>query len=150
MCVSLPQILMMSIAVMALAAFGFLSPANRGGMATALLLLYVFMGSFAGYYSARLYKMYGGTQWKRNTLATAFFFPVQETAVLCYAARVQLFPIHLQQHSHTCRVAIWDVCVRIELQGVVCLETFLLNFFVWGKVCCAATAPALHPNSPCG
>ena len=41
---------------MPLPAAGFLSPANRGGLMTAMLLLFVFMGAFAGYSSARLYK----------------------------------------------------------------------------------------------
>ncbi|KAK4410509.1 Transmembrane 9 superfamily member 7 [Sesamum angolense] len=42
---------------------------------TAMVLLWVFMGLFAGYSSARLYKMFKGTEWKRNTLKTAFMFP---------------------------------------------------------------------------
>ncbi|MCI65015.1 transmembrane 9 superfamily member 4-like, partial [Trifolium medium] len=40
-----------------------------------MVLLWVFMGLFAGYSSARLYKMFKGTEWKRNTLKTAFMFP---------------------------------------------------------------------------
>jgi transmembrane 9 superfamily protein 2/4 len=32
------------------------------------------MGSFAGYFSARLYKMFKGKAWKRNTFLTAFSF----------------------------------------------------------------------------
>lgn len=42
---------------------------------TALLLLFVFMGVFAGYYATRLYKMFKLTEWRRNTLLTALFFP---------------------------------------------------------------------------
>jgi len=42
---------------------------------TAMVLLWVFMGLFAGYSSARLYKMFKGTEWKRITLKTAFMFP---------------------------------------------------------------------------
>merc|ERR1719171_2524749 len=60
---------------MAFAVLGFLSPANRGGLMTALLLLFVFMGSFTGYFSARFYKMFGGKNWKRNTLLTATLYP---------------------------------------------------------------------------
>lgn len=40
------------------ATLGFLSPANRGGLMTAVLLLFCFLGSFAGYSSARLYKTF--------------------------------------------------------------------------------------------
>jgi len=42
---------------------------------TAMLLLWVFMGLFAGYSSARMYKMFKGMDWKKNTLKTAFLFP---------------------------------------------------------------------------
>jgi len=60
---------------MVFAVLGFLSPANRGGMMTAMLLLFVLMGFFAGYTSARLFKMFQLTDWKANTLKTAFLFP---------------------------------------------------------------------------
>lgn len=69
------QIAMMAATVMVFALLGFLSPAKRGGMMTALLLLYVFNGSFAGYYSARLYKMFGGKARTRATLLTAVMYP---------------------------------------------------------------------------
>ncbi len=36
----------------------FLSPANRGGLMTAMLLLFVFMGIFGGYSAGRLYKTF--------------------------------------------------------------------------------------------
>ncbi|XP_057419721.1 transmembrane 9 superfamily member 10-like [Lotus japonicus] len=71
----------MILVTMIFAAFGFLSPANRGGMMTAMLLLWVFMGLFAGYASARLYKMFKGTEWKRISLKTAFMFPSTAFAV---------------------------------------------------------------------
>ena len=70
------QLAMMALAVTVFACFGFLSPAHRGGMVQALLVLYAFMGSFAGYVSARVYKIYNGEAWKRNTLITSLFFPV--------------------------------------------------------------------------
>ncbi|XP_073296609.1 transmembrane 9 superfamily member 9-like [Primulina huaijiensis] len=65
----------MILVTMVFAALGFLSPSNRGGLMTALLFLWVFMGLFAGYTSARLYKMFKGTEWKKITLKTAFMFP---------------------------------------------------------------------------
>ncbi|XP_068652047.1 transmembrane 9 superfamily member 7-like [Aristolochia californica] len=65
----------MALVTMIFALLGFLSPSNRGGLMTAMVLLWVFMGLFAGYSSARLYKMFKGTEWKRNTLKTAFVFP---------------------------------------------------------------------------
>ena len=52
------QLLGMSVVTMLFAALGFLSPANRGGLMTALLLLFVTMGAVAGYCSASLYKTF--------------------------------------------------------------------------------------------
>ncbi|CAK7356852.1 unnamed protein product [Dovyalis caffra] len=69
------QLFGMALVTMIFALLGFLSPSNRGGLMTAMVLLWVFMGIFAGYSSARLHKMFKGTEWKRNTLKTAFMFP---------------------------------------------------------------------------
>ncbi|KAL0323951.1 UNVERIFIED_CONTAM: Transmembrane 9 superfamily member 8 [Sesamum calycinum] len=69
------QFLGMVLVTMAFAVLGFLSPSNRGGLMTAMLFLWVFMGLFAGYASARLYKMFKGTEWKKIALRTAFLFP---------------------------------------------------------------------------
>ena len=52
------QLIGMSVVTMIFAVLGFLSPANRGGLMTAMLLLFVVMGIFGGYYSARLYKLF--------------------------------------------------------------------------------------------
>ncbi|KAJ4707773.1 Transmembrane 9 superfamily member [Melia azedarach] len=65
----------MILVTMIFAILGFLSPSNRGGLMTAMLLLWVFMGLFAGYASARLYKMFKGTEWKRTAFRTAVMFP---------------------------------------------------------------------------
>lgn len=69
------QFFAMTLVTMIFAILGFLSPSNRGGLMTAMLLLWVFMGLFAGYASSRLYKMFKGTEWRKNTLKTAFLFP---------------------------------------------------------------------------
>jgi transmembrane 9 superfamily protein 2/4 len=69
------QVFAMTLLTLTFALLGFLSPANRGGLMTALLLLFVFMGMLAGYFSTRVYKMFKLTEWKRNTLVTALFFP---------------------------------------------------------------------------
>ncbi|KAG0485062.1 hypothetical protein HPP92_009141 [Vanilla planifolia] len=65
----------MALVTMIFALLGFLSPSNRGGLMTAMVLLWVFMGLFAGFASARLHKMFKGTEWKKITLKTAFMFP---------------------------------------------------------------------------
>lgn len=69
------QVCMMAAITMAVALLGLLSPANRGSLLTTLLLLFVFMGSFAGYFASRTYKMFRGKDWKRTTLLTAFCYP---------------------------------------------------------------------------
>ena len=69
------QLCLMFLATLIFALFGLLSPANRGSLGTAFIFLFVFMGSFAGYSSSRLYKMFRGTDWKMNTLLTAFLYP---------------------------------------------------------------------------
>ncbi|KAL0297344.1 UNVERIFIED_CONTAM: Transmembrane 9 superfamily member 8 [Sesamum radiatum] len=69
------QFLCMMLVTMIFAVLGFLSPSNRGGLMTAMLLLWVFMGIFAGYAAARLYKMFKGTEWKKIALRTSFVFP---------------------------------------------------------------------------
>ena len=50
---------------------GFLSPANRGGLLTATLLLFTLMGVPAGFFASYSYKALRGSQWKTLTLATA-------------------------------------------------------------------------------
>merc|ERR1719217_1397850 len=69
------QLLCMAFISIACAMLGFLSPANRGSMLTVTLLLFVLMGSVAGYSAAITYKAFKGHQWKALTLLTAFLFP---------------------------------------------------------------------------
>ena len=69
------QVLAMTSTTMVCALFGLTSPANRGALLTTLLLLFVFMGSFAGYTSARIYKLFGGQQYYQSTALTALFYP---------------------------------------------------------------------------
>merc|ERR1719230_1703128 len=69
------QLLCMCSISIACAALGFLSPANRGSMMTVTLLLFVLMGSVAGYSAALTYKSFKGQQWKALTLLTAFLWP---------------------------------------------------------------------------
>ncbi|ELT97770.1 hypothetical protein CAPTEDRAFT_180051 [Capitella teleta] len=69
------QIFFMSMITLVFACMGFLSPANRGALMTCVLVLYVCLGTPAGYISARIYKMFGGEKWKSNVLLTAFLCP---------------------------------------------------------------------------
>merc|ERR1719473_2613975 len=69
------QLMSMSVICIFCAMLGFLSPANRGGLLTATLLLFVLMGVPAGYYGAYSYKSMKGSQWKTLTLLTAILYP---------------------------------------------------------------------------
>ncbi|KAL5071519.1 hypothetical protein RYX36_022406 [Vicia faba] len=71
----------MILVTMLFAVLGFLSPSNRGGLMTVMLLLWVFMGLLAGYASARLYKMFKGSEWKKISLRTAVMFPASVSAI---------------------------------------------------------------------
>lgn len=55
--------------------FGLLSPANRGFLATAILLIYTLFGFIGGYVSSRVYKSFGGEAWKRNIIMTPVLVP---------------------------------------------------------------------------
>ncbi|GJJ71398.1 transmembrane 9 superfamily member 2/4 [Entomortierella parvispora] len=69
------QMFLMATVTIVFAALGFLSPSNRGALATVMIVFYMFFGIVAGFVSARLYKMFGGESWKRNVAGTAFLFP---------------------------------------------------------------------------
>ncbi|XP_008325001.1 transmembrane 9 superfamily protein member 5 isoform X1 [Cynoglossus semilaevis] len=69
------QIFIMTFTTLFLACLGFLSPANRGALMTCAVVLWVLLGTPAGYVSARLYKTFGGEKWKTNVLLTALLCP---------------------------------------------------------------------------
>ncbi|XP_069068541.1 transmembrane 9 superfamily member 2-like [Pleurodeles waltl] len=69
------QIFIMTFLTLFLACLGFLSPANRGALMTCAVVLWVLLGTPAGYVSARMYKTFGGEKWKTNVLLTALLCP---------------------------------------------------------------------------
>lgn len=69
------QLFCMTLITLVFACLGFLSPANRGALMTCALVLYVCLGTPAGYISARIYKTFGGEKWKSNVIITSFFCP---------------------------------------------------------------------------
>ncbi|XP_074179421.1 transmembrane 9 superfamily member 2 [Rhinolophus sinicus] len=50
------QVLIMTLITLFLACLGFLSPANRGALMTCTVVLWVLLGTPAGYVSAKMYK----------------------------------------------------------------------------------------------
>ena len=75
------------VITMIFAVLGFLSPANRGGLMTAMLLLFVFMGVPAGFSSAFLHKTLKGVEWKKNILLTSCLFTGRAAGSNTAAAR---------------------------------------------------------------
>lgn len=69
------QIFFMSLITIFFAMLGMLSPSSRGALMTSGIFMYVFMGTIAGYYAARLYKTMKGQEWKRAAFLTATLYP---------------------------------------------------------------------------
>merc|ERR1719369_181557 len=69
------QLLSMAAITLVFACLGFLSPANRGALLTCALVLFVCLGTPAGYVAARIYKSFGGEKWKSNVLLTSMLCP---------------------------------------------------------------------------
>jgi len=69
------QLAMSTFICIAFSAVGFLSPARRGSLMTAILVFYVLCGILSGYVSSRLFKSFRGRKWQACTLLTATLFP---------------------------------------------------------------------------
>lgn len=69
------QVTFMTLITLAFACFGFLSPANRGALMTCAMVLFVSLGTPAGYVSSRIYKSFGGVKWKSNVILTSVVCP---------------------------------------------------------------------------
>ncbi|TPX40358.1 hypothetical protein SeMB42_g06041 [Synchytrium endobioticum] len=69
------QLLLAMSSAVGLSMLGILNPAFRGGLVSFALFSFTFMGIFAGYFSARMYKAFKGTAWQRNALLTALLCP---------------------------------------------------------------------------
>ncbi|KAF8633306.1 hypothetical protein AX17_004480 [Amanita inopinata Kibby_2008] len=57
------------------ALLGFLSPSNRGSLATVMMVCWSFFGGIGGYFSSRLYATLGGTDRRKNAFLTATILP---------------------------------------------------------------------------
>nr|POE93550.1 transmembrane 9 superfamily member 1 [Quercus suber] len=69
------QLFMMAGFTIIFAVVGFLSPSNRGSVATVMILLYTIFGFIGGYVSARVYKSFGGKKWKQLFIYTPSIIP---------------------------------------------------------------------------
>lgn len=68
------QLIFMVAGLLVLSTFGVLNPSWRGGFISVGIGLFVFAGSFSGYFSARVYKTFGGQNYKKNTALVSFMF----------------------------------------------------------------------------
>ena len=62
------QLLFMTSGLLLLSCLGVLNPSFRGGFVSVGVGLFIFAGVFSGYFSARIYKTFGGKNWRKNTL----------------------------------------------------------------------------------
>lgn len=71
------QITGMAVVTIVFAALGFMSPASRGMLLTGMIILYLFLGIFAGYVGVRLWRTIKGTSegWRSVSWLVACFFP---------------------------------------------------------------------------
>ncbi|KAK4503380.1 hypothetical protein PRZ48_004295 [Zasmidium cellare] len=69
------QLVFMSIGLVALSCFGVLNPSFRGGFISTGFALFIVAGVFSGYFSARVYKTFGGSNFRQNAIVTATLFP---------------------------------------------------------------------------
>jgi transmembrane 9 superfamily protein 2/4 len=97
------------------AAIGFVSPDKRNSIVTLMVLIFVFMGGFAGYSSSRMYKMFGGTEWLRNALMTSLLYPMIAFSTFFI---INIF-LHLEESS-----------------GAVPFSTIVTLLILW--ICCSS------------
>ncbi|KAG8940938.1 hypothetical protein FRC03_004962, partial [Tulasnella sp. 419] len=69
------QLAAMVAVTLVFALLGFLSPSNRGSLATVMIICYTFFGGISGYVSSRVYSSLGGTDKRKNAFLTATLFP---------------------------------------------------------------------------
>jgi len=93
-----------------------------------MVLLFVFMGIFAGYYALRFYKMFGGTYWKSVAIATAFFFP----GVVFTLFFIINFVMFVAAHSSSGAVPFTSLLsIKAMWLGVSVPLVFLGAYFGW-------------------
>jgi transmembrane 9 superfamily protein 2/4 len=69
------QLLGATLFTIIFSSMGFMSPARRGHLLIAELILFVIMGSVGGYIMARLYKTFKGKSWQTATFCMALGYP---------------------------------------------------------------------------
>ncbi|KAH7914111.1 hypothetical protein BJ138DRAFT_1144427 [Hygrophoropsis aurantiaca] len=69
------QLCAMVSVTLVFALLGFLSPSNRGSLATVMMVCWTLFGGIGGYYSSRIYASMGGLDRRKNAFMTATVLP---------------------------------------------------------------------------
>ena len=69
------QIITMLFFFLIFALLGIISPQHRGTIISTLYFFFIVLSNISGYYSARFYKMFQGTNWLMCTILTSLMFP---------------------------------------------------------------------------
>ncbi|KAG9038037.1 hypothetical protein FRB95_002965 [Tulasnella sp. JGI-2019a] len=85
------QLAAMAGITLVFALLGFLSPSNRGSLATVMLVCWTFFGGVSGYISNRVYTSLGGMDRRKNAFFTATLLP---TFIFAVVFLLNLFLIH--------------------------------------------------------
>lgn len=70
------QLCAMVAVTLVFALLGFLSPSNRGSLATVMMVCWTLFGGIGGYFSSRVYASLGGTDRRKIAFLTATILPV--------------------------------------------------------------------------
>ncbi|KAJ3567173.1 hypothetical protein NP233_g6538 [Leucocoprinus birnbaumii] len=76
------QLIAMVGITLVFALLGFLSPSNRGSLATVMMVCWSFFGCVGGYCSSRVYASLGGMDKRKNAFLTATIFPTSIFVVI--------------------------------------------------------------------
>lgn len=135
------QIALAALFFIFFAALGFLSPANRGSIMIGMLLIFVLLGSVAGFTSARLYKTFKGKLWQRCTVLTATLFPG-----FCFALFF-LLDVMVWSYGSTGAIPILSMLALLTLWfGISVPLVFLGAYFGYRKE--PLTFPVVTSNIP--
>jgi transmembrane 9 superfamily member 2/4 len=69
------QLVFMAAGILTLGSLGILNPSFRGGYISTGIALFIVAGVFSGYFSARLFKTFGGQDWQKNLVMTGSLIP---------------------------------------------------------------------------
>ena len=95
------QLFTLSIFIFVLACVGVFYPYNRGGLFTALIVLYALTASISGYMAASYYTQMEGTQWVRNILLTCITFCGPLFLTFCFNNTVAIVYRVSFGHNHS-------------------------------------------------